>query len=167
MADGGWGRGQIRCMVSSVPKWDLHRDKHLWSSPILTQQAAANSPPQDKPGHFCSARVTSAAVWGCVCLVPPQEEVTETKQLSQTARSQRRVSLAQQMATRMEGTLSGRLFESCGLQKGLEKGRSRNQNQQAGAQESLRVTLNTREERLHQSFLRQWSLRDQVDCCNV
>lgn len=67
-------------------------------------------------------QVTSAAVWGCASLVPAQEEVTETKQLSQTARSQRQVSLVQQMATKMEKTLLGRLFESHGLQKGLEEG---------------------------------------------
>lgn len=66
--------------------------------------------------------VTWAAVCGCARLVPPQEEVTETKQLSQRDRSQRRVSLAQQTATRMEKTLLGRLFESRGLQKGLEEG---------------------------------------------
>ena len=68
---------------------------------------------------FCSAPTS--------CPQQPQEEVcasvgrcAETKQLSQSVRSQHRVSSVQQMPTRVEETLSGRLFETKGQEKGLE-----------------------------------------------
>lgn len=82
----------------------------------------ANPPPQDKHNWAASALPPCHFRGSLGMRVPPQEGVTETEQLSQTARSQRRVSLVQQMATKMEKTLSGRLFESCGLPKGLEEG---------------------------------------------
>lgn len=86
------------------------------------QGAAANPPPQDK--HNWAASVLPPYHLGSSLgmHMPLQQGVTETKQLSQTARSQRRVSLVQQMATKMEKTILGRLFESRGLQKGLEEG---------------------------------------------
>lgn len=56
--------------------------------------------------------------------MPLQEGATEAKQLSQRARSQLRGHLVWQTPPRMEETLLGRLFESCGQEKGLEMQKS-------------------------------------------
>lgn len=66
--------------------------------------AAANPLPQGRLSYATAALPSSSSGRH----VPPQEEATEAEQFSQAARSQLRVSLVQQMSTRMEETLLGR-----------------------------------------------------------
>lgn len=146
--------------------------KHTWIKcdgvlSTLSDQGGCSKSPSPGRAQLCGICSASTSLPGSlgVC-VPLQEGATEAKQLSQRARSQLRGHLVWQTPPRMEETLLGRLFESCGQEKGLEMQKSEPaglgpRKDAWGKPSALRKCCR------RPSPVSQWHLLYQVDDCNA